>query len=140
MSSGSEYKNLRVLVTGAGGFIGSHLVEALVGEGATVRALVRYTSRGSWGHLDQLAPRLRDSLDVVLGDVRDAQFIANQVRGCDIVFHLAALIGIPYSYEASESYVDTNVRGTLNILRAAKEAAVSRVVITSTSEVYGTAR
>ncbi|MGB6476324.1 MAG: SDR family NAD(P)-dependent oxidoreductase [Candidatus Sulfotelmatobacter sp.] len=137
--SKSEYGDRRVLVTGAGGFIGSHLVEALVGAGAQVKALVRYTSRGSWGHLEQVSPKVRDSVEVVLGDIRDAQFIRNQVRGCDVVFHLAALIGIPYSYEASESYVDTNVRGTLNVLQAAREAAGTRVVITSTSEVYGTA-
>ena len=139
MTSGSEYKNISVLVTGAGGFIGSHLVEALVGAGAKVRALVRYTSRGSWGHLEQLSPEFRASVEVALGDVRDAQFMRTQVRGCDIVFHLAALIGIPYSYEAPDSYVDTNLRGTLNILQAAREAAIGRVVITSTSEVYGTA-
>jgi len=140
MNGGPEYKNLRVFVTGAGGFIGSHLTEALVVAGAQVRALVRYTSRGSWGHLDQLDPAVRNSLDVVLGDVRDAQFIRNHIRGCDVVFHLAALIGIPYSYEASDSYVDTNLRGTLNILQAGREAGTRRVVITSTSEVYGTAR
>jgi NAD dependent epimerase/dehydratase len=139
ISGKPEYRDLRVLVTGAGGFIGSHLVEALVGAGAHVRALVRYTSRGSWGHLEQVAPKVRDAVEVVLGDVRDAQFMRKQVRGCDVVFHLAALIGIPYSYEASESYVDTNIRGTLNVLQAAREAAGQRVVITSTSEVYGTA-
>ena len=139
MTSGSEYSNLRVLVTGAGGFIGSHLVEALVRSGAKVRALARYTSRGSWGHLEQSLPHDRDSVEVALGDVRDAQFVRTQVRGCEVVFHLAALIGIPYSYEAPDSYVETNVRGTLNILQAAREAAVRRVVITSTSEVYGTA-
>jgi len=140
MSKGTEYRNVRVLVTGAGGFIGSHLTEALVNAGARVRALVRYTGRGGWGHLDLLSPQLRDSLEVVLGDVRDAQFMRKQVRGCDVVFHLAALIGIPYSYEASESYVDTNIRGTLNLLQAAREENVGRVVVTSTSEVYGTAR
>jgi NAD dependent epimerase/dehydratase len=140
MNSGSNYKNLRVFVTGSGGFIGSHLVDALVQAGAKVRALVRYTSRGSWGNLEQLAPEVRNSLEVVLGDVRDAQFIRNHVRGCDVIFHLAALIGIPYSYEASDSYIDTNLRGTLNILQAARELGVSRTVITSTSEVYGTAR
>jgi len=129
-----------VFVTGAGGFIGSHLVEALVGAGARVRALVRYTSRGSWGHLEQLAPEVRSSLEVVLGDVRDAQFMRNQVRGCDVVFHLAALIGIPYSYEAPDSYFDTNLRGTLHVLQAAREVGVRRVTITSTSEVYGTAQ
>jgi NAD dependent epimerase/dehydratase len=137
--SGSEYKNLRVFVTGAGGFIGSHLVESLVTAGAKVRALVRYTSRGGWGHLEQLSPEIRDSVEVVLGDVRDSQLTRTHVRGHDVVFHLAALIGIPYSYEASDSYVDTNLRGTLNILQAARETAVQRVVITSTSEVYGTA-
>jgi UDP-glucose 4-epimerase len=139
MSINHEYRDRRVLVTGAGGFIGSHLVEALVGEGAHVKALVRYTSQGSWGHLEQVTPEVRHSIKVVLGDVRDAQFIRHHVRGCDVVFHLAALIGIPYSYEASESYVDTNVRGTLNVLQAARDAAGPRVVITSTSEVYGTA-
>lgn len=139
MSINHEYRDRRVLVTGAGGFIGSHLVEALVGAGAHVKALLRYTSRGSWGHLDQVTPEVRHSIKVVLGDVRDAQFIRHQVRGCDVVFHLAALIGIPYSYEASESYVDTNVRGTLNLLQAARDAAGPRVVVTSTSEVYGTA-
>jgi len=140
MNTGPGYRNLRVFVTGAGGFIGSHLVEALADAGAHVRALVRYTSRGSWGHLEQLAPELRASLEVVLGDVRDAQFIRRQIDGCHVVFHLAALIGIPYSYQASESYVDTNVRGTLHILEAARESGAQRVVITSTSEVYGTAR
>jgi NAD dependent epimerase/dehydratase len=139
MSSNHEYRDRRVLVTGAGGFIGSHLVEALVGAGAHVKALVRYTSRGSWGHLEQVTPEVRHPFKVILGDVRDAQFIRHHVRGCDVVFHLAALIGIPYSYEASESYVDTNVRGTLNVLQAARDAAGPRVVITSTSEVYGTA-
>jgi len=140
MDSGSNYKNLRVFVTGAGGFIGSHLVEALVRAGAKVRPLVRYTSRGSWGNLEQLAPEVRDSLDVVLGDIRDAQFIRSHARDCDVIFHLAALIGIPYSYEASDSYIDTNLRGTLNVLQAARELEVPRIVITSTSEVYGTAR
>jgi NAD dependent epimerase/dehydratase len=139
MSGNREYRDLRVLVTGAGGFIGSHLVEALVGAGAHVKALVRYTSRGSWGHLEQVTPEVRHPFKVVLGDVRDAQFIRHHVRGCDVVFHLAALIGIPYSYEASESYVDTNVRGTLNVLQAARDSSGPRVVITSTSEVYGTA-
>jgi len=140
MNMGSEYRKLRVFVTGAGGFIGSHLVEALADAGAHVKALVRYTSRGSWGHLEQLAPEVRNSLEVVLGDVRDAQFMRRQIDDCHVVFHLAALIGIPYSYEASESYVDTNVRGTLHILEAARETRVQRVVVTSTSEVYGTAR
>ncbi len=140
MDSGSNYKNLRVFVTGAGGFIASHLVEALVREGAKVRALVRYTSRGNWGNLEQLAPEIRDSVEVVLGDVRDPQFVRSHVQGCEVIFHLAALIGIPYSYAASESYIDTNLRGTLNILQAARELGVPRTVITSTSEVYGTAR
>lgn len=140
MDSGLNYKNVRVFVTGAGGFIGSHLVEALVRAGAKVCALVRYTSRGSWGNLEQLAPDTRSSLEVVLGDVRDAQFMRKQLQGCDVIFHLAALIGIPYSYEAAESYIDTNLRGTLNVLQAAREFSIPRIVITSTSEVYGTAR
>ncbi|HLW85830.1 MAG TPA: SDR family NAD(P)-dependent oxidoreductase [Candidatus Sulfotelmatobacter sp.] len=139
MSGNAEYNNLRVLVTGAGGFIGSHLVEALLRAGARVKAVVRYTSRGSWGHLEHVSSEVRDSMEVILGDVRDTQFLRKQALGCDVIFHLAALIGIPYSYEAAESYVDTNVRGTLNVLQAAREAAVRRVVITSTSEVYGTA-
>ncbi len=133
-----DYKGLRVFLTGAGGFIGSHLAEALVLAGANVKALVRYTSRGSWGHLDQVHPQVRDSLEVVLGDVRDSEQMRAQANGCDVIFHLAALIGIPYSYEAPQSYLDTNIRGTMNILDTARSSG-KRLIVTSTSEVYGTA-
>jgi NAD dependent epimerase/dehydratase len=131
-------RDARVLVTGADGFIGSHLVERLVAEGAQVRAFCLYTSRGSWGWLDELTPEVRTALDVRLGDVRDARFVADATDGVEIVFHLAALIAIPYSYTAPESFVDTNVKGTLNVLEAARRAGVKRVIATSTSEVYGT--
>jgi dTDP-glucose 4,6-dehydratase len=127
-----------VLVTGAGGFIGSHLAERLVELGARTRAFVRYNSTGSWGWLDS-SPVCRD-IEVIRGDIRDAQCVRLATRGVDVVFHLAALIGIPYSYEAPQSYVRTNLEGTLNVLEAALEGSVSRVVHTSTSEVYGTAR
>lgn len=128
----------RVLVTGAGGFIGSHLAERLVELGATVRAFVEYNSLGSWGWLDE-SP-IRDELDVRTGDVRDPDSVAAATAGVETVFHLAALIAIPYSYEAPRSYVETNVIGTVNVLRAAEAARVEHVVHTSTSEVYGTAR
>jgi NAD dependent epimerase/dehydratase len=130
----------RALVTGAGGFIGSHLVERLVTHGASVRAMVRYDSRGSGGYLDQLAPGVRTDVEVFRGDVRDGPTVARAVDGCDIVFHLASLVAIPYSYQAPEAYVATNVTGTLNVLEACRRAAVERVVHTSTSEVYGTAQ
>lgn len=133
----SGWSGTKVLVTGAGGFIGSHLVESLASEGAEVRALVRYTSHGGHGFLD--GSEAARSVDIVLGDIRDAARVRAAVRGCDVVFHLAALIGIPYSYEAPESYVRTNVDGTLHVLDAAREAR-ARVVHTSTSEVYGTAQ
>jgi UDP-glucose 4-epimerase len=128
----------RVLVTGADGFIGSHLVERLVAGGATVRAFCMYNSQGSWGWLDESPPEVRDSLDVRLGDIRDAGFVEESCRDIDIVFHLAALIAIPYSYVAPESFVATNVQGTLNVLQGARHADVRRIVHTSTSEVYGT--
>lgn len=133
----SEWSGTKVLVTGAGGFIGSHLVERLAQEGADVRAFVRYTSHGGHGLLEGLD--LARSVDVVLGDIRDAASVRNAVRDREIVFHLAALIGIPYSYEAPDSYVRTNVDGTLHVLEAAREVG-ARVVHTSTSEVYGTAQ
>jgi NAD dependent epimerase/dehydratase len=128
----------RVLVTGADGFIGSHLVERLVAEGASVRAFCLYNSQGSWGWLDTAPADVRARLDVRLGDVRDARFVEHACEGIEVVFHLAALIAIPYSYVAPESYVETNVRGTLNVLEAARRAKVARFVHTSTSEVYGT--
>jgi NAD dependent epimerase/dehydratase len=136
----SDLSQRRVLVTGAGGFIGSHLVEALVGDGAKVRAFVHYNGRDDRGNLTELAPPVLDAVEVVAGEVQDPFSVARAVSGCEIVFHLAALIGIPYSYLAPKSYVDTNVLGTLNVLEAALRAGVERVVHTSTSETYGTAQ
>lgn len=133
-----DWNDKRVLVTGAGGFIGSHLTERLVQLGAKTRAFVRYSSTGSWGWLDQ-SP-LKNDFEVVLGDIRDQDTVSHALAGVDIVFHLAALIAIPYSYHAPLSYVRTNVEGTLNVLQAAQRAGSSMVVHTSTSEVYGTAR
>ncbi len=128
----------RVLVTGAGGFIGSHLTERLVEEGARVRAMVHYNSLGSWGWLDQSSKR--GDIEVYSGDICDPDRVRDGMRGIDVVFHLAALIAIPYSYQAPQSYVATNIHGTLNVLQAARQLQVSCVVHTSTSEVYGTAR
>jgi UDP-glucose 4-epimerase len=127
-----------VLVTGADGFIGSHLVERLVADGARVRAFCIYNSRGSAGWLDESPAPVRESIDIRLGDIRDARFVERMVEGIEVVFHLAALIAIPYSYVAAESFVDTNVRGTLNVLEAAVRARVRRLIQTSSSEVYGT--
>ena len=137
MTSGT-LNGIPVLVTGAGGFIGSHVVEALVAEGARVRALCHYNSRGSHGWLDHAAAEVRDRIDVRLGDIADAGFVDQCCTGVDVVMHLAALIAIPYSYLAPESFLETNVRGTLNVLQAAQRQSVRRVVHTSTSEVYGT--
>lgn len=128
----------QVLVTGADGFIGSHLTEALLARGYRVRALAQYNSFNNWGWLEEIAPR--EGLEVVCGDVRDPDFCRELCRGMDTVYHLAALIAIPYSYQAPDSYVDTNIKGTLNMLQGARDAAVRRIVVTSTSEVYGTAR
>ena len=129
-----------IAVTGADGFIGSHLVEGLVGQGLRVRALAQYNSFGSWGWLETLPAETLANVEVVLGDVRDAGSVLEFVRGADVVYHLAALIAIPYSYRAPRSYVDTNVSGTLNVLDAARSLGTPRIVVTSTSEVYGTAR
>jgi NAD dependent epimerase/dehydratase len=129
-----------VLVTGADGFIGSHLVEDLVTHGHKVRALTMYNSFGTWGWLDSIPKEILDQVEVVPGDIRDSIFVRNTMRGCSDVMHLAALIAIPYSYIAPEAYVDTNVKGTLNILQAARETGVEKVIHTSTSEVYGTAK
>ncbi|EHM09233.1 nucleoside-diphosphate-sugar epimerase [Thermanaerovibrio velox DSM 12556] len=126
------------MVTGAGGFIGSHLVEALVSKGHDVRAFVRYNSSNSWGWLE--SSPCRDQLEIISGDIRDYDIVRSAVRGCDMVFHLAALIGIPYSYVSPLAYVRTNVEGTYNVLQASLEWQVGRVVHTSTSEVYGTAQ
>lgn len=127
----------KVVVTGADGFIGSHLTEALLAEGCEVRALAQYNSFNNWGNLEGITA---DGLEVVTGDVRDPDFCRTLLKGADTVFHLAALIAIPYSYAAPDSYVDTNVKGTLNICQAARDADLERVLVTSTSEVYGTAR
>jgi dTDP-glucose 4,6-dehydratase len=129
-----------VVVTGAGGFIGSHVVERLVAEGATVRAMLRYTSRGQRGALELIPEAMLDNVAVTLGDVRDFDAVREVMRGADAVFHLAALIGIPYSYEHPQEVIDTNILGTSNVLLAAKElGSLERVVLTSTSEVYGSA-
>ncbi len=130
---------MNVLVTGAGGFIGSHLTEALINNGSTVRALVHYNSKGSFGNLESFASQYPNQLEVRLGDITDTHYVNRLVEGCEIVYHLAALIGIPYSYHAPASYVSTNVNGSLNILEACRTSKVRRVIITSTSEVYGTA-
>jgi dTDP-glucose 4,6-dehydratase len=134
------YKNIKILVTGADGFIGSHLVEELVNRGFQVKAFVLYNSFNSWGWLDTLPKDIKDNLEIFSGDIRDPYGVKNAMQGCDIVLHLAALIAIPYSYHSPETYVDTNIKGTLNILQAARELNVKHVVHTSTSEVYGTAR
>jgi NAD dependent epimerase/dehydratase len=138
MSSPNPWKDRSVLVTGADGFIGSHLVERLVAEGASVRAFCLYNSQGSRGWLEQSPRPVLDKVDFRLGDIRDAGFVEQSARDVEVIFHLAALIAIPYSYTAPESFVDTNVRGTLNVLEAARKCRVQRVVQTSTSEVYGT--
>jgi len=130
----------KILVTGADGFIGSHLVEALVREGYDVRAFVLYNSFNSWGWLDHCGADVKDKFEVFAGDVRDPNGVRAAVKGCDAVLHLAALIAIPYSYHSPDTYIDTNVKGTLNIVQAARDLGVSRVVHTSTSEVYGTAQ
>lgn len=133
-----DLENKKILVTGADGFIGSHLTESLVTAGAKVRALVQYNSFNSWGWLEDTA--CKDEIDVISGDIRDPHFVREASKDIEVIFHLAALIAIPYSYVAPESYVDTNIKGTLNICQAALDNQVSRIMVTSTSEVYGTAR
>ena len=130
----------KILLTGADGFIGSHLAEALVRSGHKVRAFVLYNSFNSCGWLDHSPKEVRDNIEVFLGDIRDPHGVKEAMKGCDTVLHLAALIAIPYSYHSPDTYIDTNIKGTLNILQAARELGVSRVIHTSTSEVYGTAR
>jgi UDP-glucose 4-epimerase len=134
----SDLAGASVLVTGADGFIGSHLTERLVHEGANVRAFCLYNSQASCGWLDSSPREIKASIDFRLGDIRDARFVEEATVGVDIVFHLAALIAIPYSYVAAESFIDTNVSGMLNVLEAARRAGVRRLIQTSTSEVYGT--
>lgn len=129
-----------LLVTGADGFIGSHLTEALVRAGHEVKAFVLYNSFNSWGWLDECARDVRGRFRVFAGDIRDPHSVKEAMKGCDAVLHLAALIAIPYSYYSPDTYLDTNIRGTLNVLQAAREIGVRRVIHTSTSEVYGTAR
>ena len=130
----------KVLVTGAGGFIGSHLTESLLDAGRDVKAFVHYNSFNNWGWLDALPKEKLAKLEVFAGDIRDPNGVREAMRGVDIVFHLAALIAIPFSYHSPESYVDTNIKGTLNVLQAARDLGTSRVLVTSTSEVYGTAQ
>ena len=129
----------KVLLTGADGFIGSHLAERLLDEGFEVRAFVFYNSFNSWGWLDSLPKEKRDRLEIFSGDIRDPNGVRTAVKGVDVVYHLAALIAIPFSYHSPDSYIDTNVKGTLNVLQAAKDEGCSRILVTSTSEVYGTA-
>jgi len=135
-----DYHGRKVLVTGADGFIGSHLVESAVNAGAQVTALAAYNSFGSAGWLDSLEEDVRDGVQIVHGDIRDPHFVRPTAEGHDVVFHLAALIAIPYSYVAPQSYVDVNITGTLNVLEACRAGAAGRLVHTSTSEVYGTAQ
>lgn len=130
---------MKILVTGADGFIGSHLTETLVHQGYDVRAFVYYNSFNSWGWLDSSTKDIKQGLDVFSGDIRDPHGVKEAMKGCDVVLHLASLIAIPYSYHSPDTYVDTNIKGTLNVLQAARELGVSKVVHTSTSEVYGTA-
>ena len=130
----------KILVTGADGFIGSHLTELLVREGYEVRAFAYYNSFNSWGWLDSLPKEVMAHVDVFCGDIRDPNGVRTAMEGCDTVFHLAALIAIPFSYHSPDSYVDTNIKGTLNVLQAARQLSLGRVLVTSTSEVYGTAQ
>lgn len=135
-----DLKKQKILVTGADGFIGSHLVDGLLGKGCQVRAFVFYNSFNSWGWLDTFPQKKLDKIDVFSGDIRDPNGVRNAMQGMDMVFHLAALIAIPFSYHSPDSYVDTNIKGTLNVLQAARDSGCRRVLITSTSEVYGTAQ
>ena len=129
---------MKLLITGAGGFIGSHLTELLVKEGHDVKAFVRYNSKNNWGWLESSS--IKNEIEVISGDIRDYDSVYNALRGCDAVFHLAALIGIPYSYISPKAYIETNITGTYNILQASKELDLKQVLVTSTSETYGTAQ
>jgi NAD dependent epimerase/dehydratase len=135
-----ELIDKKILVTGSDGFIGSHLVEGLLDIGCQVRAFVYYNSFNSWGWLDSLPKEKLNQIDVFAGDIRDPNGVRKAIQGMDMVFHLAALIAIPFSYHSPDSYVDTNIKGTLNVLQAARDVGCERVLITSTSEVYGTAK
>ncbi|HUX78637.1 MAG TPA: NAD-dependent 4,6-dehydratase LegB [Alphaproteobacteria bacterium] len=133
-------KGKTVLVTGADGFIGSHLVEELIKYECKIRAFVFYNSFNSWGWLDTLSPELLAKIDVFCGDIRDLNGVMKAAEGCEVIFHLAALIAIPFSYHSPDTYVDTNIKGTLNVLQAARQVGAQRILVTSTSEVYGTAQ
>ena len=133
-------KNKQVLVTGADGFIGSHLVESLMEEGCKVRAFVYYNSFNSLGWLDSFPEKKLKNIEIFAGDIRDPNGVETAMKGCEVVFHLAALIGIPFSYHSPDSYVDTNIKGTLNVLQASRKLGSEKVLVTSTSEVYGTAK
>lgn len=135
-----ELKGKKILVTGADGFIGSHLTENLVRQGCDVRAFVLYNSFNSWGWLDHSSPEIKKELAIFAGDIRDPYGVKKAMQDCDVVFHLAALIAIPYSYHSPDTYVDTNIKGTLNVVQAAREIGVEKLVHTSTSEVYGSAQ
>mgnify|MGYP001178183755 FL=1 len=135
-----ELRSEKVLVTGSDGFIGSHLVEALLNEGCKVKAFVYYNSFNSWGWLDTFPKDLLDEIEVFSGDIRDPNGVREAVKGVNVIFHLAALIAIPFSYHSPDSYVDTNIKGTLNVLQAARDYNVKKILVTSTSEVYGTAK
>lgn len=135
-----ELRHRKVLVTGADGFIGSHLVERLLEEGCRVKAFVFYNSFNSWGWLDTHSNGLLQDVEIFSGDIRDSHGVRNAARDVDVVFHLAALIAIPFSYHSPDSYIDTNIKGTLNVLQACRDFDIERVIVTSTSEVYGTAR
>lgn len=132
-------RNKKILVTGADGFIGSHLVEELLDKGFTVKAFVFYNSFNSWGWLDSLPKEKLNKIEIFAGDIRDLNGVREAIKGCQVVFHLAALIAIPYSYHSPDSYVDTNIKGTLNVLQASRDLGVDKLLVTSTSEVYGTA-
>ncbi len=133
-------KGRKILVTGADGFIGSHLVELLVRSGYTVKAFCFYNSTGNWGWLESVSEEIKNDIEVCLGDIRDPQLVRSSIKGCDEVYHLAALIAIPYSYISPSSYIDTNIHGTLNVVEAAREFNIQKVIHTSTSETYGTAK
>ena len=135
-----DLKNKKILVTGADGFIGSHLVETLVKMGCEVRAFVLYNSFNNWGWLDSLSGEILENIEIFQGDIRDPFGVKKSFEGCDVVFHLASLIAIPYSYYSPQSYIETNITGTLNVMQAAKDMGVSKVIHTSTSETYGTAK
>lgn len=140
MANNGSFRDKKVLVTGADGFIGSHLVEHLLAAGCDVKAFTFYNSFNSWGCLEAISPESLAEVEILAGDVRDANGVREVVKGVDVVFHLAALIAIPFSYQSPDSYVDTNIKGTLNILQASRDFGVGKIVCVSTSEVYGSAR